>query len=244
MIITNRKIKFQRPNGDLYDSSLFLCELDDEKISCLKEYMHSKELERYDSLLALKSKNSFLLGRFCAKKAISQASNVKNLPEILIENGIFGQPIVKNSNISNIQTSIAHLDNLGAAISFNESHLMAIDVEKEYDLNENDLRNHFTDGELDLFDGLKISLDLFYLILFSAKECLGKILKTGLTCPLELFEIDTVKKNNKKNNEFVLTYRNFVQYRVLSCLNEGFVYSIIFPKNSKIIYDSSFVEVV
>lgn len=235
MLINTKEVNFRAIDGLNYRSVICFClDYNLNEIDDFKKHLHQEELVKYQSILSSESRNSFLFGRFCAKTALSKFCDIKDLSQILIVNGVFGQPIVKNNDIFNIKVSISHSKGLICAVAFEESHPLAIDVEKIDQKIDKNLADNFVKAELELFKGFKLLPNEYNLILWTAKESLGKMLKTGLTTPLKLFEIDTVSRRGLDSVEFLLTYRNFVQYRVLSCLIGDYVCSISYPKNSEI----------
>jgi phosphopantetheinyl transferase len=225
---------FLRDDNTEYKANLFICyDVSGIKLADPKEILSAQEYEKYRLSLTQKKKDDFLLGRYSAKKALSQICEVSQLSDIDISNGVFGQPIVHYKDLYNVQISVAHGDNISASIVFEESHPTAIDIELIDKSKIADIKPQFTKTELALFPDLNISEELFVFILWTAKESLSKILRTGLTIPLNILEINSIKVIG--DDRFVCTYSNFLQYQANSHAKEGFIYSITFPKNSRIV---------
>lgn len=179
-------------------------------------FLHEKEKQHLKGLTYERRIKSYLLGRYAAKQAVSQFVGVDDLTQIHIENGIFNQPIVSGYDI---QISLAHSDNLAVAIAFDPRVLIGIDVEK---------RNRIVEFEL-TEDEQALGRDP--LLLWTMKESLSKVLKTGLTVPLEILE---VKEINEKQGMFSSTFTHFFQYQTLSWLWPDYAFSITYPKNTQI----------
>ncbi len=79
-----------------------------------------------------------------------------------------------------------------------------------------------------------VAKNLFSVVIWSAKESLSKILKTGFTTSLDLFQIATAKILEGESNNFLLDYSNFMQYKSMVFATAGHACSITFPKNSLI----------
>lgn len=201
------------------------------------EFLHPKELEYYFTLKFEQRIKSFLAGRYAAKKAVSFFSNDKNLECILIGSGIFNQPIVVHPNETNIQVSISHCDNLGAAIAFSEELPMGIDIERINADRKDVLESQMTGGEKDLFKLLPCSHEAACTLFWTAKEALSKILKTGLMIPFHICEINQIVIEDGIVYSF---FKNFPQYCTASLIFHPYVCSITYPK--KVVLDIKATE--
>jgi sugar-specific transcriptional regulator TrmB len=74
-------------------------------------------------------------------------------------------------------------------------------------------------------------------VFFSAKESLSKILKTGLTSPLEIYEISKVDMDQ---DNISLFYKNFTQYKSTVVLVNDEIRSVTFPINSTKIIEGEY----
>jgi len=70
--------------------------------------LHPKEKEYFEALRFDRRKASYLMGRYCAKKALSYQLQGQKLNTILIKSGVFEQPIVYAPENKGVQVSIAH----------------------------------------------------------------------------------------------------------------------------------------
>ncbi|MCF3941533.1 4'-phosphopantetheinyl transferase superfamily protein [Oceanobacillus alkalisoli] len=149
---------------------------------------------------------------YLAKESIMEflGFGIREIRNISLLKGVFGQPVIVNNNNSsiNIGISITHTEKTIGVLLFDQRHPMGIDVENKTSTDSEFLEPYFTDFEKRMIknSGGTLSKE----ILFSAKESLSKILKTGLTSPLQIYEIS---KYYKQGDTIYLFYKNFVQYK-------------------------------
>ena len=72
-------------------------------------------------------------------------------------------------------------------------------------------------------------------LIWTAKEALSKVLKTGLITPLEVFEIE--KFEHLASNCVAGYYKFFPQYKVVSFIVKGYICSIVYPAVTKKCFD-------
>ena len=66
-------------------------------------------------------------------------------------------------------------------------------------------------------------------MLWSIKESVSKIIRTGLTTDFKLFEIDSFEQHG---DEFSCTFKNFMQYRAVAKKIGDCVCSIVVPEKT------------
>ncbi|MFE9274853.1 4'-phosphopantetheinyl transferase family protein [Paenibacillus glucanolyticus] len=202
---------------------------EEEQLMKTTEFLHVEEWQYYRSLHFERRIRSYLAGRYAAKKAIALYTNEDDLRRILIARGIFNQPLVVHSQ--NAQVSITHSGHLAAAVAFSEKFLMGIDIEQICESNREVLQDQATARELSLIQSLAYSADSMLTLVWTAKEALSKVLKTGLSTPFAIFEL---KQINLKDDVFVSYYENFYQYETTSFMLDSFVCSITYPKGMRL----------
>jgi phosphopantetheinyl transferase len=215
-------------------SSFVLLRLDlDELIQNRKSFLHPSEEDYYNDLIVDKRRFSYLIGRYVAKKAVASCIKETNLRNIYIKHGVFSQPIVEYmADLGpRIQVSISHSNYLGAAIAFPDAHPMAIDIEPTNLGNRIEDILQLSEMEKALINNLSIKKAISLTLLWTVKEAISKVLRTGLTTNLSLFEINSIEMSN---NHFVSLFSNFYQYKAVSRLKDGYVWTIVLPKNSDI----------
>ena len=145
-----------------------------------KAVLHRLECLLYEGMPYRSRQYSYLLGRYCAKRALTSITQEKP-HEIFINNGIFHQPLV---NLKDIQVSISHTGSLGGAISFVESYPMAIDIELIDARKEETIYPLLSDQERLLVSSCDSSSTM--IMCWTIKEALSKAIKCGLSVPLNL----------------------------------------------------------
>lgn len=202
------------------------------------KFLHPDEADYYNSLSSEKRKKSFLIGRFVAKQAIADLSGEVISPNILIQPGIFTQPVVVG-NKQNIQVSITHCNDVGAALAFPEAHPMGIDIEKINPKHNDVLARQVTKTELKHINDWPLSYIEGLTLCWTVKEALSKVLKTGLTTPFEVFEI---YKSELYNNSIISHYKNFSQYKAISFVIGGFICSLAYPAKTDLNFDLNLLQ--
>ncbi|MGY3792653.1 4'-phosphopantetheinyl transferase family protein [uncultured Aquimarina sp.] len=193
-------------------------------------FLHRKELRYLETLKFEKRRSNFLMGRVAAKTAISKLSD-EPLDSIAIEYGVFKFPIVKSIGIHNIQIGISHTKNIGFAIAFPEEHPMGIDVEIIDDNRVNTIRKFITEKELGLIANIEKPFNMTSTLVWSVKESISKIFKTGLTMDFNVLEMKTLIK---KGDFYISTFQNIAQYKGISYQNQEYIFSLVLPKNTVI----------
>lgn len=202
----------------------------DEAASCL----HPRELDYYNALRFERRKGSYLIGRYSAKKAISALSGGKKIRDIFIQPGIFNQPVATVPTEKNIQVSISHCDNFGAALAFSEAYPMGVDIERTHAENADVLAGHMTGAEKEKINACCAAYEAGLTLAWTAKEALSKVLKTGLTAPFEIFEISKIENHGNYINCY---FKNFGQYKVVSFDFYSMICSIAYPFRMELRHD-------
>lgn len=193
------------------------------------------EIHKYDSFKVESAKNSFLLGRYSAKTAYMELNPNKKLKDIDVQNGVFGQPFFTND--SEFELSIAHSDRIGAAIVFDKAYPLGIDIEtRNASEDRSDIFSLVTKfDEIGNIEGVLSRSDqiLRLIVAWCMKEALTKILKTGLTIPIDLLCLkDFIKSGNiwRNNSLFQCKFENFPQYKGIAKITDSYVVAIAYPR--------------
>jgi 4'-phosphopantetheinyl transferase len=196
-------------------------------LSAKEQYLHTDEIAMYESIQADRRRKSFLQGRYITKKVLSPYLNEQNLANIRIKSGVFNQPLVVYAGENSALISIAHTDAYAACLAFPDEHPMGIDLEQVNTRAREDILSQMTVHEQKLNRGEEE--DIFYTRLWSVKESLSKVLKTGLLVPLQILEIDSMETHAGYT---ISTFTNFAQYKALSFLRKGHICSITLPQRT------------
>ncbi|WP_062059827.1 4'-phosphopantetheinyl transferase family protein [Aquimarina longa] len=192
--------------------------------------LHPNEYAYYNTLRYDKRKTSYLLGKITAKGAISEILITQQTAHsILIQNGVFQFPVVKNIKEQNIQVSISHCDSYGVALAFPEEHPLGIDIEKISEDKIDVIKSYLCDKEISKLDSYSLTTAMGSTLMWTVKEGLSKILKTGLMIDFKVLEIETLEKIG---TTYISSFKNFSQYKAISCHIEEYICSIVLPKNS------------
>jgi 4'-phosphopantetheinyl transferase len=220
-----------KQENEVYISSLsFIDDYSKLKVLEIDSILHPLEYKRYNSFRSEKRRSSFILGRYTAKMAISSLCNVQPINQIFIDSGIFNQPIVKRPDLPNICVSISHNDSSSIALAYPEDYPMGIDLERIDEEKIANIAELFTSHEHNLSIILYKNKPLFYTILWTAKESLSKVLRTGFTTGFNTLEINTIEYDS--NGFYKLTFTNFSQYQTFSIILNDKVITIILPRKT------------
>ena len=202
-------------------------------------FLHPKENSFFETLLYPKRQQDFLIGRYCAKKAVSILLQKDEFTQTCIENGVFQQPYVYHPSCQNLQISISHTENYGAALAFSEAHPMAIDIETICMDKTKTFQTQLTVAEQILAEKLVISKISQLTLLWTIKEALSKILKCGFMMPFEILEIAAL---NAHDGYIISNFKNFHQYQALSFLFNPIVCSFVYPRKTDLAIDIAAIQ--
>lgn len=202
-------------------------------------FLHPEEQNYYETLKFERRKKSYLLGRYLVKRAVSAFTKEGKLENILVVKGVFDQPLIRCPYHKNIQTSLTHCDDFGAAIVYPDNFSMGIDIEK-IDLNRTSvLGSQITEEEKLLIRRFPYSYVEMLTYLWTVKEALSKVLKTGLTTPFHVFEVDKVQF---EYNYIICYFKNFIQYKAISFALEQYVCSLVYPRRAELFIDVDYLK--
>lgn len=227
-----QKIRLLRKQTTL-NASLCIIDISLEILESKTEiFLHPDEYIYLSTLPYTNRRHSYLLGRYCAKQALSTEPFSLLPTTYAITSGIFGQPIVTAGK--NIQVSIAHGDQLGAALAFPEQHPMGIDIEPINNNNLEVMQQQMTDDELKLISQYLTDETEAATLLWSAKEAISKVMRTGFMVPFTLFEIASCHIDG----DYIYTqFKNFHQYQACSFKVNHHLCSIVYPRQTKMMLD-------
>jgi phosphopantetheinyl transferase (holo-ACP synthase) len=106
---------------------------------------------------------------------------------------------------------------------------MGIDIEEIHMDKLPALERQVTGSERDMIINSAIGSMEGNTLVWTVKESLSKILKTGMMVDYGLLGLDTLKM---ENGMWISTFTNFRQYKGLSCLFENYIISCVLPKNT------------
>lgn len=176
---------------------------------------------RYQNIANSRRRESFLLGRYAAKLALSEMTCEQPMSEITIHSGVFGFPVVEGE--ANKDIGISHTKGAAVSVAYPACHPIAVDIET-HQQNTSFIWDTLTSKEREFVnDGTNP------IILWSAKEAIAKALRTGFTSPIALFEVAEIKKYSG----FMECYfTNFYQYKSFCLELKQYVLTLCVPRYS------------
>lgn len=195
-------------------------------------FLHEEELIFFSNQLAEKRRDSYLLGRICAKYAISRYLNIKNLKDIYIRNGIHQQPVVYYKHIDKVQVSITHSGDIAASLAFSELYPIGIDLEQISTDFIPAIEQKISLEEMKFENLFYCQKEKMFTLFWTVKESISKAIKTGLVIPFEHYEITNLKFcNYYYTNDF----KYFPQYKAISFQINNYFISIVYPKKTLLV---------
>lgn len=193
-----------------------------------KQFLSPDEQAYYRTLVYDRRKQGYLLGRYCAKLAISRLHKLSDLTKIGIANGVFQQPLIHSSCVNNTTISYSHCNEICIALAFPEACPMGIDVEEISDHSASVLKELLTEDEKSLLSSINgIRKNATFTMLWTIKEAISKALRTGLTAPFNIFSIKDLRYHH---GSWINEFDNFAQYRAVSFFLGNHACSVVYPK--------------
>ncbi len=194
--------------------------------------LHLDEITYLNSLKYDRRKSSYLLGRISAKSALNKIIPAKTaLNSFKVGFGVFQFPIIEQLPCSGFEVSITHCDAIGISMAYPEAHPMGVDIEKINPEKVDSMINMFTQEEITLTNSCLNDKASAYTLLWTVKESLSKILKTGMMIDFKYLELDSL---DYKNGLYIGTFKNFIQYKSFSIVLNSYIISITCPKHTNI----------
>ncbi|WP_139490680.1 4'-phosphopantetheinyl transferase family protein [Brevibacillus dissolubilis] len=194
-------------------------------------FLHPNEQAVYMKYEHARRQKSYLLGRYVAKQATAKLIGETQLSRVEIRQGVFQFPIVGHPTSSNVQVSLSHCDDFACAVAFPEEHPLGIDIEEINPDRNTLIRDQATPAELRLLSQLPLGEDVAMTTLWTAKEALSKILRTGMMTPFSLFEME---KLTVADGVVTGEYTNFAQYKLVSFQLGGYICTIAAPRRTEL----------
>lgn len=226
------KITLQHPRG-VYQAAISLGRLMPAASVTAAAHLHPKERQYFDSLQFERRIHSYMLGRITAKTAAARLTGISMLSSIRISSGVFDQPILTVPGYSNLGITLSHTGNYCSALAFPEEHPMGVDIEESNLRNASVVKEQLTESECELMQSMPGTYEERLVMFWSAKEALSKVLKTGLTTPLSIFEIHRAAWND---DAVIVEFRHFMQYKAILIIVEGYVFALALPRLSELDY--------
>lgn len=227
---TLTRLSLKRPDGVLYKAVTASCESPSSDV--LNQIPTTAEAATRMSRFSPERKATFLNGRLCAFLAVRALTTRSNFE---FKAGVLGQPFVcwRETPPDPAPTvSISHSADGAIAIATDETHPMTVDLETIDGRNLHDI-NLLSERERFSIQGFEGDEETFMKMVWTCKEALSKMTRTGLMADLDVYETMKTEWIETKQH-YVTTFRNFHQFRTISWIDDSYVFSICLPKRSEI----------
>ncbi len=193
----------------------------------LAEVLSREEWEHYHKKKNGKRRKEMFWSRRMAKAAICDISKeTEEMQQLHIGRGQFGHPIVKGMKRS-CQVSITHCPDYAAAVAFPEEIMIGLDMERVEHKAQLGIEEVLTDREQKLIPTF-LDKELFALIMWTAKEALGKFLKLGLTVNFEVLQISNMRPTEAGYESEFRFFPGLVGY---TWVTDTLVYTMVYSKS-------------
>jgi len=205
-------------------------EEDGPLIELAADFLGPTEAAYFSTLRFERRQRSYLLGRYAAKLALRGLLNEPDLRAIEIGRGVFDQPIVLPPQTDALDVTISHADSLAVALAFPRGHPMGIDIERVDPARLGTILTQLSEQEkkwviASTENGLRLATALW-----TAKEALSKVLRTGLMSSMEIYDLAEFKV--APTGTWQGLFQHFGQYKATVCVGQSFALGIVLPKLS------------
>lgn len=230
---SSKTIEFQRKesvfHGHMTAVSMELYPLLD---SSKEDFLSPQELEFYKCLSVPRRKHSYLIGRYATKRSAASYLTTNKLKQIVVESGVFNNPLCTGPFNDMPMVSLSHTDSHGIAIATDRKHPVGIDIEKISTANSQIINKVTSPSELMLLKQHDIPTEVGLVLFWTAKEALAKSMTFGLMVEMEILQISSI---TPISGGFQLLFKNFHQYKCVSWMQQELAISLALPKKSEIL---------
>ena len=229
------RLRFERDDG-IYAGAMTICS--GRTLESLRDgaqdFLHEAEQSVLGKMKYERRQFSYLSGRFALKEALSLMAPSSSRNRWHVASGVFGQPYLKMAGGSVYDVSISHCQDVAMALAVEPGHPVAVDVEILEKKMEETLCAQVLDGEWELPFPESLSEAERALVLWTAKEALSKILKTGMMVPFELYETTTIATTPYGLS---FEFKNFAQYKAEIFFEMPYCFAMAYPEKSRLNYN-------
>ena len=158
-----------------------------------------------------------MLGRLAAKSALGAMLTEPDLPRIGVRAGVFGQPLVDHPRSLGIDVTVSHSNGLAVALAYSADWPIGMDLETVAAAAVTTVLDQIdaSADEKAWLSAEAISRSAACGVLWTAREALGKALKTGLNSPLGVLSLCDFKPvdTDSAAKSWAGGYGNFPQFR-------------------------------
>jgi 4'-phosphopantetheinyl transferase len=204
----------------------------------IKEILSPTEQKLYQSQVAQKRKNSYLLGRYSLKKAAAHFLHLDYdfpLHQLEMASAILEYPILKYASTDLPDLTLSHSDLFGGAIAFQAGHVMGMDIEYINPSRVKAFERVMTEAEIKNiknFDAKRLEILTIY---WTLKEALSKAVKCGFTVPFPILEL--IHLVHIGPGHYETHFVNFGQYKGSAWILGDHAFAIVYPRKSKLAWN-------
>jgi 4'-phosphopantetheinyl transferase len=193
------------------------------------DFLSDNENEHLKGFRFPAKKEGFLLGRLAAKRALGALLGEPDLRQIEIRSGIYGQPLVHHPRAGTSEVTVSHSHGLAVALAFPAGHPMGIDLETVSAVSAATIIGELeaSPPELTWLATGGVDEATACCVLWTAREALGKALKTGLNSPLGIFSLSEIRAEG--TGSWIGRYLSFPRCQFLSQVKNGRVLTLAMP---------------
>jgi len=180
---------------------------------------------------------SFRLGRLAAKRALGALIDEPDLRKIELRAGVYGQPLVEHPRAGSADVSVSHSQGLAVALAFPAAYPMGIDLETVAAGSAATILGELQASPAEFTWLVASGLDdaTACVVLWTAREALGKALKIGINSPLGILALAEIQPAGE--GKWTGRYLNFPQCRCLVRAEGGRVLSLAAPRDAELSAD-------
>ncbi len=192
-----------------------------------KKFLSNSELDIFGQLKFEKKKKSFLQSRYLAKNILAKYLGEEDFRKISISHGIFSHPLVNYPTGKMPIISISHTKTHAACIVSSAKCPTGVDIEAITTNSKENIISQTTTHERNNLKNVE-NENSFYTRIWTIKEALSKVLKTGIMTPFNIYEINNIVYYK---NYTISRFSNFNQYQAISFAYKKNILSFITPSS-------------
>jgi phosphopantetheinyl transferase len=199
-----------------------------ENPSILQQEISPQEWERASVFQHDRARNAFLLGRRCAKRALTLLESNLDLKSISLLSGVAGNPILQGV-LNPYEASISHSLDFAVAVTSPAQHPVTIDLERIRPDRVEAIERMLTPAELEMVQATKDPASTSTLI-WTAKEALSKWLRSGMSLHFKVLEVKSLQTEpDRISGQFSSVFHlRFESWRVAD-----WWITLVFPNKSR-----------
>ena len=196
--------------------------------------LSANELAQLERMQFAQKRQSFLLGRLAAKRALRSVLDETNLSAIEIQPGVFGQPLIVHPRAHGLDVTLSHSHGLAVALAFPAAWPIGIDLETvAHDVAATLLTEmNLSDAERRWYAATANPASACG-VLWSAREALGKAMKSGVNSPLGVLSACDIEPAPCRPGATAWCggYTNFSQFRWRAQISGETVLTLTVPRD-------------